>query len=100
MVWTTSPLGSHTYYNQTWYTYTGLEPEDSLGVRAVLLPSLAMRRLRRLLALPRVGPVTEEEDPTEPGRCDRAYLVGAQSRFLRRREPFREPQEASPPSRP
>ncbi|KAG0658907.1 hypothetical protein C6P46_005527 [Rhodotorula mucilaginosa] len=32
MVWTTSPLGSHTYYNQTWYTYTGLEPEDSLGV--------------------------------------------------------------------
>lgn len=32
MVWTTSPLGSHTYYNQTWYTYTGLEPEESLGV--------------------------------------------------------------------
>ncbi|GAA5934087.1 hypothetical protein JCM10213_008521 [Rhodosporidiobolus nylandii] len=32
MVWTTTPLGSHNYFNGMWYQYTGLEPEQSLGL--------------------------------------------------------------------
>ncbi|GJN92975.1 hypothetical protein Rhopal_006020-T1 [Rhodotorula paludigena] len=32
MVWRTTPLGSHNYFNQTWYDYTGGEPETSLGL--------------------------------------------------------------------
>ncbi|KAK4049786.1 hypothetical protein OIV83_003842 [Microbotryomycetes sp. JL201] len=32
MVWTTTPLGSHDFFNQNWYDFTGLEPEQSLGV--------------------------------------------------------------------
>jgi len=32
MVWTTTPRGSHSYFNKLWYEYTGLEPEQSLGV--------------------------------------------------------------------
>ncbi|GAA5862383.1 hypothetical protein JCM8547_007623 [Rhodosporidiobolus lusitaniae] len=32
MVWTTTPLGSHTFFNLGWYEYTGLEPEQSLGL--------------------------------------------------------------------
>ncbi|KDE04642.1 hypothetical protein MVLG_04941 [Microbotryum lychnidis-dioicae p1A1 Lamole] len=32
LVWTTSVKGSHTYFNQQWYAYTNLEPEQSLGV--------------------------------------------------------------------
>ncbi|SCV73981.1 BQ2448_6411 [Microbotryum intermedium] len=32
LVWTTSVKGSHTYFNQQWYTYTNLEPEQFLGV--------------------------------------------------------------------
>ncbi|BGP26314.1 histidine kinase HHK6p [Rhodotorula toruloides] len=32
LIWTTSKLGSHTYYNKVWYDYTGLEPEQSLGL--------------------------------------------------------------------
>ncbi|GAA5937825.1 uncharacterized protein JCM15063_002129 [Sporobolomyces koalae] len=32
MVWTTTPRGSHSYFNKLWYEYTGLEPEQSLGL--------------------------------------------------------------------
>ena len=32
MVWTTTPQGSHDYFNTPWYDYTGLEPEQSLGL--------------------------------------------------------------------
>ncbi|GAA93493.1 uncharacterized protein L969DRAFT_95854 [Mixia osmundae IAM 14324] len=32
IVWTTTPLGSHNYFNSQWYAYTGLEPEQSLGL--------------------------------------------------------------------
>jgi PAS domain S-box-containing protein len=32
MVWTTTPDGSHDFYNTRWYDYTGLAPEDSLGL--------------------------------------------------------------------
>lgn len=32
MVWTTTPLGSHDFFNQNWYDFTGLEPEQSLGL--------------------------------------------------------------------
>lgn len=32
MVWVTKPDGSHIYFNNKWYTYTGLQPEQSLGV--------------------------------------------------------------------
>ncbi|KAM0746104.1 hypothetical protein T439DRAFT_360678 [Meredithblackwellia eburnea MCA 4105] len=32
MVWTTTPLGSHDFFNCQWYDYTGLEPEQSLGL--------------------------------------------------------------------
>ncbi|GAA6033927.1 hypothetical protein JCM8097_000412 [Rhodosporidiobolus ruineniae] len=32
LIWTTTPLGSHTYFNKAWYDYTGLEPEQSLGL--------------------------------------------------------------------
>lgn len=32
MVWTTTPMGSHDYFNNQWYEYTGLEPEQSLGI--------------------------------------------------------------------
>lgn len=50
MVWTTTPLGSHDFFNQVswsmlawsladhlspaqnWYDFTGLEPEQSLGL--------------------------------------------------------------------
>ncbi|GAA5980667.1 hypothetical protein JCM11641_000169 [Rhodosporidiobolus odoratus] len=32
LVWRTTPLGSHDYFNQMWYQYTGLEPEQSLGL--------------------------------------------------------------------
>ncbi|GAA6014356.1 hypothetical protein JCM10207_005431 [Rhodosporidiobolus poonsookiae] len=32
LVWTTTPLGSHSWFNRQWYDYTGLEPEQSLGL--------------------------------------------------------------------
>ncbi|GAA5842934.1 hypothetical protein JCM11251_002938 [Rhodosporidiobolus azoricus] len=32
LVWKTTPMGSHTYFNRLWYEYTGLEPEQSLGL--------------------------------------------------------------------
>lgn len=31
MVWVTRPDGWHEHYNQRWYDYTGLSPEESLG---------------------------------------------------------------------
>jgi len=31
MIWTTTPDGSHDYYSQRWYDYTGLTVEQSLG---------------------------------------------------------------------
>ncbi|ORY57135.1 uncharacterized protein BCR38DRAFT_354844 [Pseudomassariella vexata] len=31
MIWTTTPTGLHDYFNNRWYDYTGLPPEDSLG---------------------------------------------------------------------
>ncbi|CAJ2500689.1 Uu.00g035420.m01.CDS01 [Anthostomella pinea] len=32
MVWTTTPDGMHDFFNNRWYDYTGLPPEDSLGL--------------------------------------------------------------------
>ncbi|KAL8283876.1 hypothetical protein RQP46_005308 [Phenoliferia psychrophenolica] len=32
MVWTTTPMGSHDFFNCQWYNFTGLEPEQSLGL--------------------------------------------------------------------
>ena len=32
MIWRTTPDGSHDYFNDPWYTYTGLSPEMSEGV--------------------------------------------------------------------
>ncbi|KAI0126916.1 ethylene receptor [Xylariales sp. AK1849] len=32
MVWTTTPEGLHDFFNSRWYDYTGLSPEDSLGL--------------------------------------------------------------------
>lgn len=32
MVWVTKPDGSHIYFNNKWYSFTGLQPEQSLGV--------------------------------------------------------------------
>ncbi|KAI1334207.1 hypothetical protein F5Y15DRAFT_296230 [Xylariaceae sp. FL0016] len=32
MVWTTTPDGMHDFFNRRWYDYTGLPPEDSLGL--------------------------------------------------------------------
>lgn len=32
MVWVTKPDGQHIYFNNKWYAYTGLQPEQSLGV--------------------------------------------------------------------
>ncbi|KAK4498803.1 hypothetical protein PRZ48_009313 [Zasmidium cellare] len=31
MIWRTTPDGSHDYFSDRWYTYTGLTPEDSMG---------------------------------------------------------------------
>ncbi|KAK4165715.1 putative signal transduction histidine-protein kinase [Cladorrhinum sp. PSN259] len=31
LVWTTTPEGQHDFYNNRWYTYTGLSEEESLG---------------------------------------------------------------------
>ena len=31
MVWTTAPDGAHDFFNNRWYDYTGLSPEESLG---------------------------------------------------------------------
>ena len=31
MVWTTAPDGSHDFFNNRWYNYTGLSPEASMG---------------------------------------------------------------------
>lgn len=31
-VWTTTPDGYHDFFNTRWYDYTGLTPEDSLGL--------------------------------------------------------------------
>jgi PAS domain S-box-containing protein len=32
LVWTTTPEGLHDFFNTRWYHYTGLTPEDSLGL--------------------------------------------------------------------
>ncbi|WQF87510.1 Putative PAS domain, signal transduction response regulator, receiver domain, CheY-like superfamily [Colletotrichum destructivum] len=32
LVWTTRPDGFHDFFNTRWYTYTGLTPEESLGL--------------------------------------------------------------------
>ncbi|KAF6818148.1 histidine kinase hhk6p [Colletotrichum sojae] len=32
LVWTTRPDGYHDFFNTRWYTYTGLTPEESLGL--------------------------------------------------------------------
>jgi PAS domain S-box-containing protein len=32
MLWTTTPDGYHDYFSQRWYDYTGLTPEQSLGM--------------------------------------------------------------------
>lgn len=32
MVWTTTPEGMHDFFNSRWYDYTGLAPEESLGL--------------------------------------------------------------------
>ncbi|KXJ91220.1 hsp90-like protein [Microdochium bolleyi] len=32
MIWTTTPEGLHDYFNNRWYEYTGLIPENSLGL--------------------------------------------------------------------
>ncbi|KAK9899724.1 hypothetical protein P389DRAFT_164791 [Cystobasidium minutum MCA 4210] len=32
MVWVTKPDGQHIYFNNKWYNFTGLQPEQSLGV--------------------------------------------------------------------
>ncbi|BGP50155.1 hypothetical protein JCM10450v2_006066 [Rhodotorula kratochvilovae] len=32
LIWRTTPMGSHNYFNASWYEYTGLEPEQSLGL--------------------------------------------------------------------
>lgn len=32
MVWVTKPDGQHIYFNNKWYSFTGLQPEQSLGV--------------------------------------------------------------------
>lgn len=32
MLWTTTPDGMHDFFNSRWYDYTGLTPEDSLGL--------------------------------------------------------------------
>ncbi|KAK4226148.1 putative signal transduction histidine-protein kinase [Podospora fimiseda] len=32
LVWTTTPQGQHDFYNNRWYTYTGLTEEESLGL--------------------------------------------------------------------
>lgn len=32
MLWTTKPDGYHDYFSQRWYDYTGLTPENSLGL--------------------------------------------------------------------
>ncbi|KAI1876146.1 hypothetical protein JX265_000604 [Neoarthrinium moseri] len=32
MVWTTTPDGMHDFFNSRWYDYTGLTPEESLGL--------------------------------------------------------------------
>ncbi|KAI1454811.1 hypothetical protein F4805DRAFT_469082 [Annulohypoxylon moriforme] len=32
MVWTTRPDGLHDFFNSRWYDYTGLSPEDSMGI--------------------------------------------------------------------
>ncbi|KAK2749068.1 histidine kinase hhk6p [Colletotrichum kahawae] len=32
LVWTTRPDGYHDFFNTRWYTYTGLTPENSLGL--------------------------------------------------------------------
>ncbi|KAI1497667.1 hypothetical protein F5X99DRAFT_421220 [Biscogniauxia marginata] len=32
MVWTTTPDGLHDFFNNRWYDYTGLPPENSLGM--------------------------------------------------------------------
>lgn len=31
MIWRTTPDGSHDYFSDRWYTYTGLSPEESMG---------------------------------------------------------------------
>lgn len=31
MVWTTAPDGAHDFFNNRWYDYTGLSPDESLG---------------------------------------------------------------------
>ncbi|CAK4030861.1 histidine kinase hhk6p [Lecanosticta acicola] len=31
LIWRTTPTGSHDYFSDRWYDYTGLSPEDSLG---------------------------------------------------------------------
>ncbi|POR37491.1 Hybrid signal transduction histidine kinase J [Tolypocladium paradoxum] len=33
LVWTATPDGLHDFFNTRWYTYTGLTPEESLGLR-------------------------------------------------------------------
>jgi PAS domain S-box-containing protein len=32
LVWTATPEGRHDFFNNRWYTYTGLSPEECLGV--------------------------------------------------------------------
>ena len=32
MLWTTEPSGYHTWFSQRWYDYTGLTPQNSLGL--------------------------------------------------------------------
>ncbi|GAA5846240.1 hypothetical protein JCM9279_005870 [Rhodotorula babjevae] len=32
LIWRTTPMGSHNYFNASWYAYTGSEPETSLGL--------------------------------------------------------------------
>ncbi|KAI1323554.1 hypothetical protein F5Y16DRAFT_336228 [Xylariaceae sp. FL0255] len=32
MVWTTTPDGMHDFFNNRWYDYTGLSPDESLGL--------------------------------------------------------------------
>ena len=31
MIWRTDPVGTHDYYNDRWFSYTGLTPEESYG---------------------------------------------------------------------
>ncbi len=63
MVWTTRPDGSVDYFNQRWYEYTGLTPEESLGWgwQAALHPDDVARCTERWLTAVRTGEPYEIE---------------------------------------